>query len=244
MPSRPFPIEPVGPKVRALESYTSAEVRYLKPLLPPATRTWPSESSVAVCQSRASTSSRRPGRPLSSRSQLGASGQTDNDHQTDEHPFGREAPVHRPSPPGTHPAGGAGQWARQGPGGQHGEGRVSRSPPDARCASYPRRERSVRRGAGGSRGRAASVRDRPPASPRPSSRGALSAARGAVPETSIVLRSWRRGWGFEPTGREGPAVFKTAPINRSGTSPRCARGGIAGLGAVALIGSAPLDPAG
>ena len=28
--------------------------------------------------------------------------------------------------------------------------------------------------------------------------------------------------GFEPTGREGPAVFKTAPINHSGTSPRCA----------------------
>jgi hypothetical protein len=30
--------------------------------------------------------------------------------------------------------------------------------------------------------------------------------------------------GFEPTGREGPAVFKTAPINHSGTSPRCAGG--------------------
>src|SRR5450759_3440337 len=26
--------------------------------------------------------------------------------------------------------------------------------------------------------------------------------------------------GFEPTGPRGPAVFKTAPIDRSGTSPR------------------------
>jgi hypothetical protein len=87
----------------------------------------------------------------------------------------------------------------------------------ARAHHCPRRRHLRGLGAGAPdraienrRRRWATVRDRPPASPVQSWRGALSAAQGGGAETSLVLNRGGEG-GIRTHGAQGPAVFKTRP---------------------------------